>query len=45
MENVREKDYYHKKIAEMLEMIKNPVVLNYIYVIIVDILKEGRAHE
>lgn len=45
MENFREKDYYKKKITELVEKIENPEILNYIYIIVSDVAKEEKKSD
>lgn len=41
----REKNYYKKKITELVEKIENPAILNYIYIIVSDVVKEDKTNE
>lgn len=40
MEKFREKEYYRKKIVEMVKKIEKLSILNYIYTIVSDVEKE-----
>ncbi len=40
MEKFSEKEYYRQKIIEMVGKIENLSILNYIFIIISDIIKE-----
>lgn len=40
MEKFREKEYYRKKIIEMVKKIEKLSILNYIYTIVSDVEKE-----
>lgn len=42
MDNLREKDFYKGKIMEMVEGISSPAILNYIYIIVSDVVKEDK---
>lgn len=42
MEMFREKEWYREKIIEMVEKINNPAILNYIYIIVSDVIKEDK---
>ncbi len=41
MEKIKEKDYYRKKITELVEKIENPAILKLIYALV----KSGYAEE
>lgn len=44
-EIMREKEFYRGKIIEMVNGIENPAILNYIYIIISDVVKEDEKDE
>lgn len=39
---MKNKNYYKEKIINMVKKIENPAVLNYIYIIVSDIVKEDK---
>lgn len=42
MEELKEKEYYREKLLDMLNSIEKTDILNYLYVIVCDIMEEER---
>lgn len=46
MENTKdEKECYREKIIELVKNIENTAILNYIYIIVLDVEKEDKKNE
>lgn len=44
-DNSGEKEFYKRKIIELVEKIENPAILNYIYTIVSDVVKEEKKSD
>lgn len=44
MKNLREKEYYRERIVEMVRGVEKLSILNYIYIIVLDVAKEDKGN-
>ncbi len=40
--STKEREFYCREIIKMVEKIENPAILNYIYIIVLDVAKEDK---